>query len=151
MSEFRIVNEYPQPPAQVWRALTDPELIPAWTATGKGGRPVGFSTQVGTEFQFLAKPMPGWNGVVQCKVLEAVEPRLLRYSWRGDEGGEVTLVTYRLEPQGGGTRFTWEHTGFTGIGGLLVCKLLAFVRRKMLGEALRGVLERIDEPSQART
>jgi hypothetical protein len=75
---------------------------------------------------------------------------LLRYTWRGDEGGEVTVVTYRLEPQGDGTLFTWEHTGFTGIGGLLVCKLLASVRRKMLGQALRAVLERIDEPPQTR-
>jgi uncharacterized protein YndB with AHSA1/START domain len=35
MSEFRIVQDYPHPMAKVWRALTDPTLIPLWTSTGK--------------------------------------------------------------------------------------------------------------------
>ena len=48
MSEIHIVRDYPQPPAKVWRALTDPALIPRWTSTGAGGRPEGFSTAVGT-------------------------------------------------------------------------------------------------------
>ena len=145
MSEFRIVNEYPHPPEKVWRALTDPALVPLWTSTGKGGRPVGFSAAVGTHFKFVAKPMPGWSGVVQCEVLESREPSLFRYSWVGDEGDDVTLVTYRLEPHGNGTRFTWEHTGFKGVGGLLVSKLLASVRKKMLGVGLRAVLDDLDD------
>jgi uncharacterized protein YndB with AHSA1/START domain len=150
MSEFRIVNEYPHAPAKVWRALTDPALIPLWTSTGKGGRPVGFSAEVGTRFKFVAKPMPGWSGVVECEVLEAREPSLLRYSWLGDAKDDVTQVTYRLEPHGDGTRFTWEHTGFTGIGGLLVSKLLASVRRKMLGVGLPAVLNDIDDDGRLR-
>jgi uncharacterized protein YndB with AHSA1/START domain len=58
------------------------------------------------------EPKPGWNGVVDCEVLEASEPSLLRYSWIGaDGGGDLTEVIYRLEPHAGGTRFTYEHTG----------------------------------------
>jgi uncharacterized protein YndB with AHSA1/START domain len=148
MSEFRIVNEYPHPPAKVWRALTDPALIPLWTSTGKGGRPVGFSTEVGSEFKFLAKPVLGWSGVVECKVLEAIEPLLLRYTWLGGAGDDLTTVTYRLEPYGDGTRFTWEHTGFTGIGGLVICKLLGSVRKKMLAVGLRGVLDNLNEQAK---
>lgn len=150
MSDFRIVNEYPHPPAKVWRALTDPALIPLWTSSGQGGRPVGFSTVVGARFKFVAKPMPGWGGVVQCEVLEVREPSLLRYSWVGDEKDDATLVTYRLEPHGGGTRFTWEHTGFTGIGGFLVSKVLASVRKKMLGAGLPAVLNDIDDEGRLR-
>ena len=36
LSHYRIVNEYPHPPAKVWRALTDPALVPLGTSTGKG-------------------------------------------------------------------------------------------------------------------
>ena len=47
MSGIRIVRDYPHPPAKVWRAVTDPALIPRWTSTGQGGRPEGFAATVG--------------------------------------------------------------------------------------------------------
>lgn len=145
MSAIRIVRDYPHPPAKVWRAVTDPALIPLWTATGAGGRPEGFTAAVGTRFQFIAKPKPGWSGVVDCEVLEVNEPALLRYSWTGDAGGDVTEVVYRLEPLAGGTRFIFEHTGFTGAGGIFMAKLLGHVRRKMLGTGLPAVLDDLDD------
>jgi uncharacterized protein YndB with AHSA1/START domain len=142
MSGFVVVEQYPQSPEQVWRALTDPEVIVRWTTTGQGGTPVGFAPVVGTHFQYVARPLPGWSGVVDCEVLEARAPALLRYSWHGadDAKDDVTVVTCLLEPVDGGTRFRWEHTGFTGLGGFLMCKLLASVRRKMLAVGLRQVL-----------
>jgi uncharacterized protein YndB with AHSA1/START domain len=54
---------------------------------------------VGTKFRLIAKPKPGWNGVVNCEVLAVDEPSLLRYSWTGDDGGDVTRATYRVEPR----------------------------------------------------
>jgi len=140
MSEIRIVRDYPYPVGMVWRALTDPGLIPLWTATGAGGRPEGFAPVPGTKFRFVAKPKPGWNGIVNCEVLEARAPDLLRYTWTDDGGGETTEVTYRLEPASDGTRFTFEHTGFTGVGGLFMSRLLGRVRRTMLTEGLPAVL-----------
>jgi uncharacterized protein YndB with AHSA1/START domain len=145
VSDIRIVRDYPHPPMKVWHALTDPVLIPLWTSTGQGGRPEGFSTTVGTRFRFVAKPRPGWRGIVDCEVLEAREPSLLRYSWIGDENGETTYVTYRLEPHAGGSRFTYEHTGFTGIAGFLTKLALGHVRKKMLRVGLTAVLNDIDE------
>lgn len=69
-------------------------------------------------------------------------PSLLRYSWIGGDGaGDLTEVVYRLDPQAGGTRFTYEHTGFTGVGGAFMAKLLGRVRRKMLGQGLPAVLD----------
>jgi uncharacterized protein YndB with AHSA1/START domain len=140
VSAIRIVRDYPHPPAVVWRALTDPALIPRWTATGAGGRPDGFATVVGTKFRLVAKPKPGWNGVVDCEVLAVDEPSLLRYSWTDSAGGDVTQVVYRLEPNAGGTRFVYEHTGFTGVGGFFMALLLGTVRRKMLRVGLPPVL-----------
>ncbi|HEY1920003.1 MAG TPA: SRPBCC domain-containing protein [Streptosporangiaceae bacterium] len=113
MSDFRIVRDYQQSPVQVWRVLTDPELI------------------------------------VECEVLEVNAPSLLRYSWAGDEGGDVTQVAYRLEPHAGGTRFTYEHTGFTGVGGLFMAKLLGRVRRKMLTVGLPAVLALLSDDGLA--
>ena len=105
------------------------------------GRPEGFSTTVGTKFRFVAKPKPGWNGVVDCEVLAVKEPSLLRYSWTGADGGDVTQVVYRLEPHAGGTRFTYEHTGFTGVTGIFMTRLLGRVRRRMLSVGLPAVLD----------
>jgi uncharacterized protein YndB with AHSA1/START domain len=141
VSEIRIVRDYPYPPAKVWRALTDPVLIPLWTSSGAGGRPEGFAPVVGTKFRFVAKPKPGWNGIVDCEVLEADEPRLLRYSWADGNGGKPTLVAYQLQPHADGTRFTYHHTGFTGASGIFMSQLLGHVRRKMLSTGLPSLLD----------
>jgi hypothetical protein len=45
----------------------------------------------------------------------------------------------------GGTRFTYEHTGFTGVGGFFLAKLLGSVRRKMLRVGLPAVLDDLDD------
>ena len=52
-----------------------------------------------------------------------------------------TLVTYRLEPRSGGTRFAYEHTGFSGIGGFFVSRALRRVRTRMLGVGLPALLD----------
>jgi uncharacterized protein YndB with AHSA1/START domain len=150
MSEYRVVRDYPYPVARVWRALTDPGLIPLWTSTGAGGRPEGFAPVPGTRFRFVARPKPGWNGTVNCQVLEAREPALLRYSWTDDGGSDQTMVTCRLEPVGNGTRFTFEHTGFTGVGGFFMAQLLGHVRRKMLTAGLPAVLADLDDDGRLR-
>jgi uncharacterized protein YndB with AHSA1/START domain len=148
MAKIRIVRDYAYPPVTVWRAVTDPELVARWTVTGQGGRPVGFTPIVGSRFQLVAKPVPGWRGIVDCEVLEVDEPRLLRYTWRGEENGQPTLVSYQIEPRLDGTRFTFEHTGFTGVGGFFMAKLLGAVRRKMLNVGLPAVLDDLAKVAQ---
>jgi uncharacterized protein YndB with AHSA1/START domain len=146
VSEMKIVREYPQAPAVVWKALTDPALVPLWTSTGQGGRPEGFRPEVGTRFRYVGKPFPGWDGIVRCEVLAVEEPALLRYSWRNKERDEPTIVTNRLTGlPGGGTRLVWEHTGFRGVEGVFMSRLLGRVRRKMLTEGLPRVLDELDE------
>jgi uncharacterized protein YndB with AHSA1/START domain len=147
MSDIRIVREYPHPPAKVWRALTDPALMTLWMVAA---RPEGFKTVVGTRFTFVGKPQMGWSGIVDCELLEAREPSLLRYSWRAD-AGDLTKVTYRLEPHGSGTRFTFEHTGFTGIGGFLLAKVVMTpIRKKMFGVRVPAVLADVDDEGKLR-
>ena len=62
----------------------------------------------------------------------------------------MTEVTYRLEPHAGGTRFSYEHTGFTGVGGVFMAKLLGHVRRKMLDVGLPAVLNDLDDDGTLR-
>ena len=140
MSGVRLVRDYPHPPAKVWRAITDPELIALW-----GMRPEGFSTEVGTRFKFFAKPNPRWRGFIECEMLEARAPSLLRYAWMGNEGEAPTVVTYTLTPRAGGTRLLFEHTGFVGVQGLLLAKLvMAPGMRKMLRSTIPAVLAELD-------
>jgi uncharacterized protein YndB with AHSA1/START domain len=90
----------PHPPAAVWKALTDPELHARWWAAGDV-LPV-----VGHRFTL---DMGAW-GDQWCEVT-AVEPeRLLRYSF--GEGSIDTTITWRLEPEGTGTRLFLDHAGF---------------------------------------
>jgi hypothetical protein len=56
-----------------------------------------------------------------------------------------------IEPHDGGTRFTFEHTGFTGAGGFFLAKILGAVRRKMLTVGLPAVLDDLDDNGAPRT
>lgn len=87
-------------PGLVWRALTDPELVARWWAPGDI-RPVA-----GHRFTLDMGP---W-GRQDCQVLEADEPRLLRFTF--GEGTLDTTLTWRLAPEGEGTRLFLTHEGF---------------------------------------
>ena len=88
------------PPAVVWKALTEPDLHARWWARGDV-KPV-----VGHRFTL---DMGAWGQ--QCRQVLAVEPeRMIRYSFA--EGSLDTTVTWRLQPEGNGTRLFLEHAGF---------------------------------------
>ena len=99
-----IDREIPHSPEKIWRALTQSSLIEEWLMKND------FQPAVGHRFNFRATPVPGWNGVIDCKVL-AVEPHSrLVYSW-GSMGME-TVVTWTLMPTEGGTLLRMEQSGF---------------------------------------
>jgi len=80
------------PPEKVWRALTVPDLLDAWLATGELG------------------------AHVDRRLLEAEPNRLIRYGWREDRAGNGDLdsvVTFHLsETDAGGTRLRIVHGDF---------------------------------------
>jgi uncharacterized protein YndB with AHSA1/START domain len=146
-SDIRIVREYPHAREKVWRALTDPPLMAEWMVAA---RPEGFATTIGTRFKFVGKKQPGWSGIVDCEVLESREPSLFRYSWVADES-EKTEVTYRLESITNGTRFTFEHTGFTGVGGFFLAKfVMTSIRKKMFGVRMNALLDDVGDDGKRR-
>lgn len=88
------------PPEVVWAALTDRDRLGEWLA------PNDFEPEVGHRFTF---DMGQW-GTTDCEVLTLEPPRTLSYSWRA--GTLDTVVAWRLEPEGRGTRLFLRHDGF---------------------------------------
>lgn len=91
---------YPRPPAEVWRALTDPDVVAKWLL------PNDFAPRLGHRFTFR-----DGRRTVHCEVTALDEARRLCYTWR--RGHEpLSVVTWTLEPVGAhATRVCLTHTG----------------------------------------
>ncbi len=92
-----LVRELRQPPATVWQALTDPAHLREWAPFDadrnlSSAGPVKLST--------VGMPTPQ---VSETTVTRAEAPRLLEYSWGGND------LRWQLEPLGKGTRLTLWH------------------------------------------
>ena len=97
--------DLPHRPEKVWRALTDPALLAQWLL------PVfDLELEKGTAFTFKTQPYPGWDGVVNCRVVEIDPHRKLTYAWV--VGDMDTVVTFTLAPTASGTQLTLVHSGF---------------------------------------
>jgi uncharacterized protein YndB with AHSA1/START domain len=95
------------PPEKVWRALTDPALLAEWLL------PVtGLSLEPGAAFTFRTQPQPGWDGSVNCRVIETEPHRKLSYAWVVGDMQIDTVVTFTLTPTATGTRLSLVQSGF---------------------------------------
>lgn len=104
-----IEKEMAHAPEKVWRALTEGPLMEQWLMKND------FQPVVGHRFTFRAKPMPQWNGVVDCEVLVLEPHTRLSYAWNvGDDPatGFKTVVTWTLTPTSGGVLVRMEQSGF---------------------------------------
>jgi len=98
----------PQPPEQVWHAITDRTTLAEWMF------PNDFEPRVGHRFTFQVPPNPSvkFDGLtVHCEVLECTPPTRLAFSWSAGPPVENTHVSFRLQPDPAGTRLFFEHAG----------------------------------------
>lgn len=107
----RIVRELviPEKVAVVWQALATSASLAEWMF------PNDFEPRVGHHFTFQvpANPQANFDGLtVRCEVLECEPPSRLEFSWSAGGPVENTRVSFRLEPDGDGTRLFFEHSGF---------------------------------------
>ena len=116
---IQLTVTYDFPVSQVWQALTNKAAMSEWLM------PCNIEPIVGHRFQFKTKSYPGFNGIVDCEVLEVIEHQLLSFSWTGGSL-KNTQVTFRLKPDGDKTILNFEHTGFEGfLNKLIVRRILA--------------------------
>ena len=92
-------------PEKVWRALTDPTLLAEWLLPV-----IGFELEPGAAFTFKTQPYPGWDGTVNCRLVEIEAHRKLRYTWTVPFLD--TVVTFTLTPTPSGTRLSLVQSGF---------------------------------------
>ena len=92
-------------PAKVWRALTDPALLAEWLLPVVEGK-----LEPGATFMFKTQPYPGWDGTVNCRMLEIDAPRKLSYAWTVPFLD--TVVTFTLTPTASGTHLSIVQSGF---------------------------------------
>jgi uncharacterized protein YndB with AHSA1/START domain len=123
-------------PAKVWRALTDPALLSEWLLPVVG---LKLELEPGAVFMFQAPPLPGWNGIVDCRFTEIEAQRKLSCTWV--VGNLNTFVTFTLTPTASGTHLSLVHSGFTpeqkpNLGG-------ARYGWKLMGKQLVHLLARI--------
>lgn len=94
-------------PEKVWRALTEPALLAEWLL------PVtGFKLEPQAAFTLKTQPYPGWDGTVNCRVLEIEARRKLSYTWVVGDMELDTVVTFTLTPTESGTRLSLVQSGF---------------------------------------
>lgn len=97
-------REMAHAPEKIWRALTQSALMQEWLMTND------FLPIVGHRFNLRTKPMPHWNGVIDCEVLVAEPCAKLSYTWNAL--GVDTVVSWTLTPTGEGTLLRMEQSGF---------------------------------------
>jgi uncharacterized protein YndB with AHSA1/START domain/DNA-binding transcriptional ArsR family regulator len=98
--------QYNSPIDQVWKALTDSDILAKWIWSND------FKPVVGYKFQFRAEPNEWWDGIVNGEVLEVEEPHKLVYVW--ESAGESTTITWTLKEGNDGTTYLhFEQTGFS--------------------------------------
>lgn len=128
--------DLPHSPAKVWRALTDPALLAEWLL------PVfDLALEPGAAFMFKTQPYPGWDGTVNCRMVEIDPQRKLSYTWVVGNMEIDTVVTFTLAPTASGTRLLLVQSGFKpdqrqNFGG-------ARYGWKMMGGKLVDLLERM--------
>jgi uncharacterized protein YndB with AHSA1/START domain len=97
--------DLPHAPEKVWRALTDPELLAEWLLPV-----IDLKLEPGAEFTLKAQAYPGWDGTVNCRLLEIEALRKLSYTWTVPFLD--TVVTFTLTPTASGTRLSIVQSGF---------------------------------------
>ena len=135
--KIKFTIKYDFPIDEVWKAITSKKAMSEWLM------PCDIEPVIGHKFQFKTKPQPGFNGIIDCVVLEVIKNELLAFSWRGGPL-KNTKVTFQLTESNKQTILDFEHSGFEGfLSKMIVQKILANGwKTKILPKSLQKYLEK---------
>ncbi|WP_328929405.1 SRPBCC domain-containing protein [Streptomyces sp. NBC_00190] len=143
LTTVRVDQFLPHPPAKVWRALTEPELIAQWLM------PSDFRLEVGHRYTMTSPPRPntGYSGTTAAEVLAYETGRMLSVRWTDASAANTAdwTITWTLAPEGRGTRLFLVHEGFDpdDPAQMLARKIMGGGWRGYVMDALGAVLDRL--------
>jgi uncharacterized protein YndB with AHSA1/START domain len=108
------------PPERIFRALTDPAELPKWWGSDDMYRTTAHAADLrpGGSWRSEGTGSDGTPFFVEGEYLEIEPPRRLVMTWKAPwDGGNVTTITYTLEPVAAGTKLTVRHEGFADRAG----------------------------------
>jgi uncharacterized protein YndB with AHSA1/START domain len=97
------------PVEQVWKAITDNQSMKQWYFELEDFRP-----EVGFTFSFVGEN-EGRKFIHLCRITEVVPNRKLSYTWQYEGLDALTVVTFELFPEQGGTRLKLTHEGLENL------------------------------------
>jgi len=106
--DISIQSFYPYPIDKVWTAIATSSALSDWLM------PNDFKLESGHEFKFQTKPQLGFDGIVNCQVIDFEVPKKLTYTWQGGPLKRPTTVSYELTSNCNGTILYFNHSGFEG-------------------------------------
>ena len=118
-AQIRIESFMEASPAEVWKAITDKEIVSQWLMD------TNIEPQKGFKAYFKMKPMPGFDGKIVSEVLDVQVNRLFEYSWQGGWMKRPTTIRFTLEEKANGTLLILEHWGFEGLLGNLLRRMMS--------------------------
>ncbi len=90
----------------VWRAITEKELMKQWYFDLDE-----FRAEVGFTFEFIGGPEDGIQYVHQCEITEVIPQKKLTYRWKYKGYAGASFVTFELVASGTNTKLILTHSG----------------------------------------
>ena len=103
---FTIERTFNAPVAEVWKALTQKELMKEWYFDL-----AEFKPEEGFKFQFKGGPTPERQYLHLCEITEVIPGKKLKHSWRYDGFEGKSFVTFELFDEGDKTKLVLTHEG----------------------------------------
>lgn len=103
--DVNITEFFGVPPEEVWKSLTDSEVLADWLM------PNDFVAEVGRPFTFVPDHVTPWEGDVKCEVLELVPHKRMVWSWETSGMNRPSRIEFVLVPKENGTELRFKHVG----------------------------------------